>query len=196
MADDGIPQLTPVEQERWTAMQSAIDAAAHALTSPTADGDELQAAVNQIQAIDLDMGRVRDSLHIPDDAGDDAAALEAVLRRIPPGWGRWISCKAGWYQLIIRTDRELAAIDPDYTVHQIKEKWSVLEYYAHTTKGASVEVAMKAVTDRAREESEHTCELCGGPGNECSNFDYIKTLCVECAARTGYCTAPRPTTEH
>jgi hypothetical protein len=37
-----------------------------------------------------------DALHIPADAGQHAAALEKILRRIPDGWGRWISHDSGW----------------------------------------------------------------------------------------------------
>ena len=36
---------------------------------------------------------------------------------------------AGWEQLIVDLDARLAAIDPDYAVAQIKEKFGALRYY-------------------------------------------------------------------
>lgn len=72
-----------------------------------------------------------DAVDMPDDAGPYAGALEKILRRIPPRWGRWIDVEAGWYPLIIDTDTRLAAIDPDYVVHQVKEKFGALRYYCH-----------------------------------------------------------------
>ncbi len=70
-----------------------------------------------------------DALHVPADAGEHAAGLEAILRRIPPGWGRWISTGPGWYLLLVELDRAIAALVPGYEVHQVKEKLSTLRYY-------------------------------------------------------------------
>jgi hypothetical protein len=39
---------------------------------------------------------------------------------------RWISHDARWYPLVISLDERLAAIDPDYIVHQVKEKFGTL----------------------------------------------------------------------
>ena len=69
-----------------------------------------------------------DALHVPADAGEHAVGLEAILRRIPAGWGRWISTGAGWYPLLVELDRAIAALAPDYEVHQVKEKGGSLRY--------------------------------------------------------------------
>ena len=61
-----------------------------------------------------------------DPVGDAGAGVGEAF--VPPGGGRWISRKAGWYPMIIRTDEHLAAIDPDYELHRVQEKWAVLEY--------------------------------------------------------------------
>ncbi len=65
----------------------------------------------------------------PDDAGEYAEALVAILRRIPDEWGRWISCGSGWYPLIAELDEQLRALLPNYVIHQVKEKFGGLRYY-------------------------------------------------------------------
>lgn len=67
--------------------------------------------------------------HVPQDAGDHAEDLYRILARIPENWGRWISCASGWYPLVIELDQKLAEIAPDYTLHQVKEKFGTLRYY-------------------------------------------------------------------
>lgn len=55
--------------------------------------------------------------------------LERIKNRIPPGWGRWISCGPGWYALLVKLDEDLSALVPDYEVHQVKEKYGTLRFY-------------------------------------------------------------------
>lgn len=70
-----------------------------------------------------------DTVNVPEDAGEYADGLRKILERIPPNWGRWVSCSKGWYPLLIALDEELNAIFPDYQVHQVKEKFAGLRYY-------------------------------------------------------------------
>lgn len=70
-----------------------------------------------------------EDISVPDDAGVHADDLRLVIQRIPREWGRWFSCDKGWYPLIIKLDRELAEIAPDYELHQVKEKYGTLRYY-------------------------------------------------------------------
>ena len=70
-----------------------------------------------------------DEIRIPDDAGEYEQGLYNILSRIPTKWGRWISCNRGWYPLIIELDQKLAEIEPEYTLHQVKEKFGTLRYY-------------------------------------------------------------------
>lgn len=55
--------------------------------------------------------------------------LERIKNRIPPGWGRWISCGPGWYSLLVKLDEDLSTLAPDYEVHQVKEKYGTLRFY-------------------------------------------------------------------
>ncbi|OBI39699.1 hypothetical protein [Mycobacterium colombiense] len=132
---------------------------------------------------------VRTALHIPANAGEHAAAIEAILRRVPDGWGRWLSVDAGWYPLVIATDRRLAEIDPGYVVHQIKEKFGTLRYYcAAGSDDPRREVldALDAVTEEAERFSALTCERCGDPGILRRTRYWAKTLCTPCGDGLGY----------
>ncbi|MDQ3632167.1 MAG: hypothetical protein M3417_13035, partial [Actinomycetota bacterium] len=42
----------------------------------------------------------------------------------------WISCDAGWYGLLAELNTQLTAPDPGYEIHQIKEKYATLRFYA------------------------------------------------------------------
>ena len=79
--------------------------------------------------------RSLDDIHMPRDAGAYADGLLAIMERIPDRWGRWISCDAGWYPLLIELDTELAALCPDYVVHQAKSKFGGLRYYVALPDG-------------------------------------------------------------
>jgi hypothetical protein len=76
-----------------------------------------------------ELNTMLDTIHVPEDAGEHADDLRRILSRIPPRWGRWISCASGWYPLIIELDKKLAEIFPDYELHQVKEKFGTLRYY-------------------------------------------------------------------
>lgn len=76
-----------------------------------------------------DLNEMLNTVHIPEDAGEHADGLRRILARIPENWGRWISCAAGWYPLVIELDQKLAEISPDYELHQVKEKFGTLRYY-------------------------------------------------------------------
>ncbi|TCN53554.1 hypothetical protein EV641_106200 [Rhodococcus sp. SMB37] len=61
-----------------------------------------------------------------EDAGEYTDRLRRILLRIPDGRGRRISTDKGWYPIIARLDEELAALDPEYQVLRVKEKFGGL----------------------------------------------------------------------
>ncbi|MCW2691072.1 MAG: hypothetical protein JWR37_5962 [Mycobacterium sp.] len=66
MSDNGaIPELTETEKARWAAVDSAIGALSAGVRDGTLDADGLAATVNQIQQVDVDRARFRESLHVP-----------------------------------------------------------------------------------------------------------------------------------
>lgn len=114
-------------QDRWDALEEAVGEIAAAPGYP-AGFTAAFAAVGQIgRGVDLD--EVLNALHIPDDAGEHAAALKRMLLRIPDGWGRSIRCSRGWYPIVVELDQQLSALFPDYELHQVKEKFGCLRFY-------------------------------------------------------------------
>lgn len=190
--DDRIPELTEAETLRWRAVESDLTAMSEALNNGTATPEDVDGAFARLMELDIDHHKHRNALHIPSDAGDHAAAIEAILRRIPDGWGRWLSVDAGWYPLVIATDKQLALLDPHYRVQQIKEKFGTLCYYCWLSiEDADSELfdAMYAITDDAERASAITCERCGAPGILHQNRRVrVKTLCASCAEQLGYFT--------
>ena len=112
---------------RWDAFKSAFGE----FVAATRDTDGLEGASRALEQImgGLDAEQFADALHVPDDAGEFADGLRAMLIRIPDGWGRWISCERGWYPLLTELDRRLSALLPSYRILQVKEKFAGLRFY-------------------------------------------------------------------
>lgn len=114
------------------------------------------------------------------------ASLGPVLARIPIRWGPYIDVEPGWYALVIDTDAQLAAIDPDYIVLQVKEKFGALRYYCQPSgddPAPEVCDALDAITDEAERRSATICERCGQPGSLSDFAGSLKTLCQRCAEK-------------
>lgn len=98
-------------------------------------GDEVASVLDARSSLESLRGEtgslpsVLDDFKVPEDAGVYAAVLERMLRRIPDGWGRWISCSRGWYPLLAEAEEHLSRIDPEYQIHQVKEKFGELRIY-------------------------------------------------------------------
>lgn len=185
--EDSAPEeLSDVEAAQYRAADSATKDLRAAFEC--GDPDERTAAGGAfLQALgQLDPASTRDKLHVPDDAGPYRDALIAMMLRIPEQWGRWISCSKGWYPLITRLDEQLAGLDPDYELHQVKEKFGGLRYYAHT-QCDGVSDRFDALIRDAEHSSVAICELCGAPGVlNTNNYRWVRTLCPACAAVEGY----------
>lgn len=131
----------------------------------------------------LDRDQMVNAIHIPEDAGKLAPALEAMLRRVPDTWGRMVGCDRGWYPLVVELDRDLAQLDPGYILLQVKEKWGVLRLYFESAP--ELTGAMQALVERATEASKGICELCGAPGMLMGDCLRVKTLCPRCGLAEG-----------
>jgi hypothetical protein len=102
--------------------------------------------------------------------------LQPVLVRINPEYGVYISCEKGWWHLIAMCDKELSAIDPDYTVFQIKEKFGGLRYY-YSPSNPELRKNMDEVILKYEKICSMTCEKTGKHGYLMINgWGHIKTL--------------------
>jgi hypothetical protein len=160
----------------------------------------LDATQSDLQAVPLDSTRILNALHLPDNAGMHATGLEAILRRIPDGWGRWISCGPGWYPILIDLDTALAAIDPAYEVHQVKEKFARLCYYhSAVPQDYLQDRQIEQTVQSAEDQAAITCEMCGNPGQFMATGNgtggWYQTLCLGCAAASKRGYAPPPQRE-
>lgn len=128
-------------------------------------------------------------LHVPEDAGEYEEDIEDILLRIPEGWGRWLTCDKGWYPLVIETHKKLNYIDPNYEVHQIKEKFGSLRYYYHSSWNyySIPGKIMQDIVNGAEKESTRTCENCGAGSAKIRDKNrWLKCLCKKCAITLGY----------
>ncbi|MCB0930160.1 MAG: hypothetical protein KDB70_20115 [Mycobacterium sp.] len=180
-------ELSEVERARYSAAHAANADLRDALEAGSED-EKLAAAGAFMNALQqLSPEDTRDKLHVPEDAGPYAEGLRRVMLRIPDGWGRWISCDRGWYPIIVRLDEQLAEIDPDYELHQVKSKYAGLRYYFCTSAPDSARKRMDELVDVAETLCEKTCEFCGTPGVVyVSRYGWISTCCAACAAVKGY----------
>jgi hypothetical protein len=117
--DHDNPELTDAEKIRVRAMVSDMTEMAAGLRAGTATRQDVAGGVARIMSVDVDRDTMLNALHVPADAGPFAPALETILRRIPDGWGRWISHDAGWYPIVVGADQRLSAIDVEYVVQLV-----------------------------------------------------------------------------
>jgi hypothetical protein len=115
----------------------------------------------------------------------------------------WYGCIApdGWKWIIEDADRILAKLDPEYEIHQVKEKFGTLRYYYGTVADWETQEVMDAVIDRAEMLSAKTCDVCGN-SSAMSNLDrgikydptavlkstggWYKTICDSCDTEGRY----------
>jgi hypothetical protein len=84
----------------------------------------------------------------------------------------------GWHQLIKDLEEKLNAIDPNFELLQVKEKFGSLRYYTSFT-AVDGQARFDALISIAEETSDHICEVCGQPGENTPTRGWYKTLCTE-----------------
>lgn len=105
---------------------------------------------------------------------DREERMKPVLDRIPEHWGKYLP-DPGWDDILLELDAKLSEIDPDYVIHQAKEKFGTLRFYTSLPFEAGREAIQEAEAKSAR-----TCENCGAYGAKARHSGWIKTLCDEC----------------
>ena len=84
----------------------------------------------------------------------------------------------GWHGLIRDLEEKLNAIDPDFTIQQVKEKFGGLRYYADTSQLDEF-TNFHGLIAKAEADSFTMCEECGKPAEPRSLHGWVKTLCDE-----------------
>ena len=121
-----------------------------------------------------------------------------IFDRIPKGWGYWISCDSGWFDLIDDLDKKISYLAPNYEIHQVKEKYGTLRFYvggpANSKEAAEI---IDDLISYAQHLSSVICEVCGAAryGRIRTRYDdsvktrgtgWYKTLCNDCAIKLEY----------
>lgn len=121
--------------------------------------------------------------------------IEKIRQKIVPEYGQLISVDEGWYQLVINCDAELSALDANYKIYQIKEKFGGLRYYFEPSQSTKDYVVNKmADVVRIYEDmSYNVCEATGQVGiRMISPGGHHKTLNPKFAAETPHLASYKP----
>lgn len=104
--------------------------------------------------------------------------ISSIENRFVEGYPAWIAVGPGWRDILVRLDRQLSAIQSDYKVAQVKEKFGGLRFYTSNVRPENMD-EFRSLIDAAEHDSYRTCEECGDRGSLRDNGWY-KTLCEVC----------------
>jgi len=110
---------------------------------------------------------------------DIATILEEIKTKINIHYAKTIGCDPGWHHLVALCHVELMAIDPNYEIFEIKEKFGSLRYYFGTKNTEIKEVEMWKIAEKYEILSQGVCELTGKPGKLMYQSGLYKTLAEE-----------------
>jgi len=110
---------------------------------------------------------------------DVATILEEVKAKINIHYAKTIDCDPGWNHLVAMCHIELMAMDPNYEIFEIKEKFGSLRYYFGTKNTDIKEVEMWKIAEKYEILSQGVCELTGKPGKLMYQGGLYKTLAEE-----------------
>lgn len=82
----------------------------------------------------------------------------------------------GWSDIVYDLHKKLVEENPDYRIHQVKEKFASLRYYV----GGMTPEGHEYISE-AENASAVTCEECGRPGKLRTHNYWIRTLCEVCS---------------
>ena len=63
--------------------------------------------------------------------------MQHILDRFPQGAWKGLDIPDEWFPIIHQLDADLAGIDPNYMLHQVKEKFGDLRYYVSFSEDSS-----------------------------------------------------------
>lgn len=105
---------------------------------------------------------------------------EPIQKHVHPDDPYWCYVPKGWQNLVCKLNEHLEAIEPDYALHQVKEKFGGLRYYTHTPGRPNDEHDLFWILVSYYENlSFKVCDRCGERGRLYKKRGYIRTRCEE-----------------
>jgi len=101
------------------------------------------------------------------------------------GWEKMIRCDDGWIDIISECHNELIAIDKNYSIQQIKQKFGTLRYYC-TPSNPKHEEQFAKIVDKYERLSIKVCEISGTGGVLMKKDGWFKTLNPTLGKTLGY----------
>lgn len=104
----------------------------------------------------------------------EPVSMQQILDRFVADSPHEIQCDKGWYPLIISIHQELAHIDQNYQILQIKEKFGGLRFYYVSNSKKHSEI--DRIVHFYENKSYEICEVTGKPGQLMRKGGTYKTL--------------------
>ena len=106
---------------------------------------------------------------------------EQIQKRVDAGMGCGSGIGEGWMELVVQLDQQVAQLDPDYVIDQVKEKFGGLRYYVTLSEGLDKDIreSIYDIIHEAESKSYTICEVCGQPGTESAATGWIATRCEQ-----------------
>lgn len=102
---------------------------------------------------------------------------EDMLKHFVPGYPPSLDVGVGWLPLLSDLHDELSGLDPEYRLHQVKEKFGGLRVYYDIKAGVVAEA--RSAVERAEGRAWQTCERCGRPGSIREITGWRRVACDE-----------------
>ena len=92
--------------------------------------------------------------------------IKNLTKKFAPGYYQSIDVDEGWYQIVLDCDKEVSAIDPDYIILQVKQKFGGLRYYCQSSQPDNPELfaQINSIIKKYENIAAVTCEVTGNPG--------------------------------
>jgi hypothetical protein len=100
---------------------------------------------------------------------------EELTSRIIDPFDKVIYCDNGWDGLLVDLHDKVVAIDPRYTLCQVKEKFGGLRFY-YNASDPTLDQIVRSVVSFYEKLSYSVCEVTGGPGQLMHKNERYKTL--------------------
>jgi len=109
--------------------------------------------------------------------------LKVLNKQVPKNWknrngSAQIYIPDGWADLVLECHEKLVALNPNYQIHQIKEKFGALRFYiGYNTDDENLSEEMSQIINEYEHKSNYVCEVCGEAGEIRQMAGIYRTLC-------------------